>query len=82
MRASKKAEADWQARYAVAGAVYTQDPCGCIMFLVVDLPEEVAYAAKDIASQITLGRGVKRAATRADLPPHYCPTHVSASGQP
>lgn len=75
MRMSKKAQADWLARYNVAGDIYTQDPCGCVMFILVDMPEEVKAAAKDIAEQVAKGREIRRVANKMDLPPHYCAEH-------
>jgi hypothetical protein len=79
-RWSKAKWADWLARYRVAGSLYAQDTCGCIMFVVVDMPEEVAAASKEIAGQLAKGRDIKHA-TRdpvtgvLNMPPHYCAAH-------
>lgn len=74
---SRKSEADWHARYAVAGAVYAQDTCGCVVWVCVDMPEELAYAAKDMARQVAKGRDIKRVPKRSDLPEFDCPEHAA-----
>lgn len=74
---SRKSEADWNARYAMAGAVYAQDTCGCVVWVCVDMPEELRYAAKDIAGQVAKGREIRRVAKRSDLPDFDCPTHAA-----
>lgn len=78
-RTSKAAqrEADWHARYAVAGSVYAQDPCGCVTWVCVDMEDELAYAARDMARQVAKGREIKRVAKRSDLPDFDCPTHAA-----
>jgi hypothetical protein len=74
MNQTKAARADWEARFRVAGSVYSQADCGCVVWVCVDMPEELAYAAKDMAAQVAKGREIKRA-PRSGLPEFECPTH-------
>lgn len=78
-RMSKAAEADWQRRYRESGTLYTQAECGCVVFMLTDMPEEVKYSAKELAEQIAKGREVKRAervnGVLQGMPPDYCPEH-------
>lgn len=78
-RWSQKKQDEWLARYRESGSIYTQDPCGCVMFVLVDMPEEVKAAAKDIADQVAKGREIRRVADRKDLPPHWCDQHKRAN---
>jgi hypothetical protein len=71
---SKASEARWLAEYRQAGSLYTLAECGCLMWVLVDMPVEVRHAAKDIAEQIAKGRTIQRCG-RTELPPLNCPTH-------
>ena len=78
MSRRKESEAEWSARYRASGSVYAQDPCGCVTWVCVDMPEELAYAAKDMARQVARGREIKRVANRSDLPEFECAEHAAA----
>lgn len=73
-RLSKKAEAAWQAAFQEADDLYTQADCGCVVFVLVDMPDVVKYSQADIAEQALKGRVLHRC-KRGELPPWNCPTH-------
>jgi hypothetical protein len=69
--------ASWMKRYEEADSLYTTRECGCLVFVVIDLPREVRAARDTIVRESLAGRSVKRC-KRADLPPLYCPVHSAA----
>jgi hypothetical protein len=72
---SGKSEAAWLAEYRASGSIYTQQECGCLAFVMVDMPSEVRAARKEIAEQVAKGREVHRC-DRDSLPPLNCAEHA------
>ena len=73
-RLSKKAEAAWQAAYAMADDLYTQDDCGCLLLVLVDMPDVIKDSQAEITREAVAGHQLKRC-KRSDLPPLNCPPH-------
>lgn len=69
-------EQKWYAAYRKADALYTQEDCGCLVVIMVDLPDVVKADRDLIVRESMAGRVLKRCA-RGALPPLNCPLHVS-----
>ena len=71
---SKKSEAEWQAAYRVADSLYTTQECGCLVLIMVDMPDVVKDSKDEIVRESLAGRSLKRC-KRGDLPPLHCHLH-------
>lgn len=71
---SKASEARWLAAYRVADSIYTQRDCGCLVVVMIDMPDEIKYSHDLIVREALAGRTFKRS-KRGELPPLNCAEH-------
>lgn len=75
---SAKSEARWLAAYKAADDLYTAKDCGCLVLVLVDLPDVIRDSRDDILRESLAGRGLRRC-KRGDLPPLNCADHERKS---
>lgn len=71
---SKASEARWLAAYKAADTLYTARDCGCLVLVMVDLPDVIKDSRDEILRESLAGRALRRVA-RGQLPPTNCPEH-------
>ena len=72
---SRASEARWQAAYAKADSLYTAKPCGCLVLILVDLPDVIKDSRDEILRESLAGRALRRI-PRGQLPPLNCADHT------
>ncbi len=71
---SKASEARWQAAAAKADTLYTTHDCGCLIVVMLDMPDVIKGDRDLIVRESMAGRAFKRC-KRGELPPLNCPEH-------
>lgn len=64
----------WIEKANVAGHLYTTHECGCLVLVMLDMPDVVKDARDDILRESLAGRTLKRCG-RGELPPLNCSAH-------
>lgn len=64
----------WIAAYQKADTLYTAKECGCLVLVLVDMPDVIRSSREDIARESLAGRALQRVG-RGALPPLHCAEH-------
>lgn len=64
----------FEAAFAMCDHLYTAKECGCLVLIMVDIPEVVHDSRDDIARESMAGRALQRVPL-GNLPPLNCEAH-------
>jgi hypothetical protein len=71
-------EKRWQAAYQKADTLYTARDCGCLVLVLVDMPDVIRSTRDEILRESLAGRALRRVGV-GELPPLHCAQHERES---